>query len=60
MLTGVLFTTGCKDAVESALTPDCYTCTHATLDTIEPCEVLGGSTVVLDQYTGLDYSCTKR
>jgi len=63
MLTGMFFTTSCKDAVENALNIDCYSCTHPTNPTDYPdlnevCDVgsLSGTTT----YINLGYVCTKK
>lgn len=60
MLTAMFFTTSCKDAVENALSANCYTCTHTdpAFDTANDiCDIAG-----IDQtsyYTTLGYNCTK-
>ena len=59
MLTSILFT-GCKSAVESALSVNCYTCTHSDPTNYptanDVCDIAG-----IDQtsyYTTLQYVCT--
>ena len=62
MLTGLLFTTSCKDAVENALQVNCYKCTHPDTATYadidEVCDVAGISSTSV--YTAQGYTCTKK
>lgn len=55
MLTGVIFTTGCKDAVENAL--DCYNCNHPDFGDTEVCT---GGIYDISYYQDLGYTCTKK
>lgn len=59
MLAGVIFTAGCKKAVEN-LTGTCYTCTHATLTDTSTCDntCVDGVTCVAD-LRAADYTCTQ-
>ncbi|MDH5476653.1 MAG: hypothetical protein OEX22_13225 [Cyclobacteriaceae bacterium] len=60
MLTAMFFT-GCKSAVENALSVTCYTCTHTDPvtypDVPEACDALG-TTTVTDSYKLQGYTCT--
>ena len=58
----VFYFSGCKDAVENALSLECFVCTHPTDSSLDQDNVCNaaGITTNTDALEAQDYTCTKK